>query len=370
MIRALRARNFSKRPTENTPPVKPAPKSVRRTRTRKAKKNITAAKSDAEQAKKKAQKTAQPVRLNVVFYGNANGGADVEMQEIPSTSQHPAIVPVTLPRALNQPPVSEPSEEAIAASTGPSYCGQPAAFVRDNLESSGPRSLRTLCSVVTQVDSAVLPKELDIVVNDPAATDYPTHMLAVYAPVPKKPENAPASWVPPKTDVKMYPVHSLFMAAHCAKLGPFPPSPTAFESSPASNEPRSITLPVRPLCLPSPSTFPYLLHYFYLRREEVLFRAFFPCEFSTEFVENCTSEEEIRSLATHIGRTFNPSVILKHAKVIHGVWQNACALGAFDDALWMAIDSAYEVIINALAIGTGNPRAVYVAKSPSPPMQA
>ncbi|GAW00241.1 clp1-like protein [Lentinula edodes] len=369
MIRALRARNFSKRPSENTPPAKKSttPKGIRRNRTRKTKKNITAAKFDAEQAKKKAQKSSLPVRFNVVFYGD---NADVEMQDAPSTSQ-PTIVPVMLPRALNQPPVCEPSDEAIAAATGSSYCGQPAAFVRDELESSGPRSLQTLCSVVTQVDSAVLPKELAVVVNDLTATDYPTHMLAVYAPVPKKPENAPASWVPPRTDVKMYPVHSLFMAAHCAKLGAFPPSPiTAVESFPASDEPRTVTLPVRPLCLPSPSTFPSLLHYFYLRRSEVLFKAFLPCDFSTDFVENCMNEEEIMSLATHIGKTFNPNVILKHAKVIHGVWQNACALGAFDDGLWMAIDSAYEVIINALAIGTGNPRAVYVAKSPSPPTQA
>ncbi|KAJ3925527.1 MAG: hypothetical protein NXY57DRAFT_1068862, partial [Lentinula lateritia] len=224
--------------------------------------------------------------------------------------------------------------------------------------------LQTLCGVVTQVDSAKLPKELAVVVNDLTATDYPKNMLAVYAPVPKKPENAPASRVPPRTDVKMYPVHSLFMAAHCAKLGAFPPSPiAAVESFPASDEPRTVTYPVRPLCLPSPSTFPSLLHYFYLHRSEVLFKAFLPSDFSTDFVKNCMNEEEIMFFATHIRKTFNLNVILKHTEVIHRVWQNACALRAFDNGLWMAIDLAYEVIINALAIGTRNPRAVYVAQS-------
>ncbi|KAJ3834942.1 hypothetical protein F5878DRAFT_544025 [Lentinula raphanica] len=284
--------------------------------------------------------------------------------------QQPSIVPVMLPRALNQPPVCEPSDEAIAAATGPSYCGQPAAFVRDELEASGPRSLRTLCSVQTQViNPSVLPKELPIVVTDRTAVDYPTHMLAVYAPT--------------KTDVRMYPVHALFLAAHCGKLGPFPPSPSlslspsAFESEavPASSseeEPRTLTLtvPVRPLCLPSPPTFPHLLHYFYLRRPEVLFRAFFPCEFSTDFVQNSCSgsgSEEIHALATHIGQTFTPGVILKHTRVIHGVWQNACALGAVDDGLWGAIGVGYEVMLGALAVGavgTGSPREVYVAKTP------
>ncbi|KAJ3822620.1 hypothetical protein F5880DRAFT_1483753 [Lentinula raphanica] len=291
--------------------------------------------------------------------------------------QQPSIVPVMLPRALNQPPVCEPSDEAIAAATGPSYCGQPAAFVRDELQASGPRSLRTLCSVQTQViNPSVLPKELPIVVTDRTAVDYPTHMLAVYAPVPKAPPSnaspqASASWVPPKTDVKMYPVHALFLAAHCGKLGPFPPSPSlslspsAFESeavppSSSEEEPRTLTLtvPVRPLCLPSPPTFPHLLHYFYLRRPEVLFRAFFPCEFSTDF---------IHALATHIGQTFTPGVILKHTRVIHGVWQNACALGAVDEGLWGAIGVGYEVMLGALAVGavgTGSPREVYVAKTP------
>ncbi|KAJ3728496.1 hypothetical protein C8R42DRAFT_638265 [Lentinula raphanica] len=429
MIRALRARNFSKRPTlslsptENTPPGKPSPKSasarVRRVRTRKHNKNLTAAEFDAEQAKKKAKKakktttttttttttqTNQSVRLNVVLYGsgenNVDVDVDVEMQDVagPSCSQQqrqqqPSIVPVMLPRALNQPPVCEPSDEAIAAATGPSYCGQPAAFVRDELQASGPRSLRTLCSVQTQViNPSVLPKELPIVVTDRTAVDYPTHMLAVYAPVPKKPSNASpqASWVPPKTDVKMYPVHALFLAAHCGKLGPFPPSPSlspspsAFESElavPASEEePRTLTVPVRPLCLPSPPTFPHLLHYFYLRRPEVLFRAFFPCEFSTDFVRHCTSsssspspssesesesEKEIHALATHIGQTFTPGVILKHTKVIHGVWQNACALGAVDEGLWGAIGVGYEVMLGALAVGAV-PREVYVAMAKTP----
>ncbi|KAJ3755810.1 hypothetical protein EV360DRAFT_85563 [Lentinula raphanica] len=419
MIRALRARNFSKRPTgptptENTPPAKPSPKSarVRRVRTRKNKKNLTTAELDAELAKKKAKKSLsartttqskQSVCLNVVLYGsgeNTNNNnnnnknnnvvdvdVDVEMQDVagPSCSrsqqqQQPSIVPVLLPRALNQPPVCEPSDEAIAAATGPSYCGQPAAFVRDELEASGPRSLRTLCSVQTQViNPSVLPKELPIVVNDRTAVDYPTHMLAVYAPVPKAPPSnaspqASASWVPPKTDVKMYPVHALFLAAHCGKLGPFPPSPSPSDDKAREprepREPRTLTLPVRPLCLPSPPTFPHLLHYFYLRRPEVLFRVFFPCEFSTDFVQNSCSgsgSEEIHALATHIGQTFTPGVILKHTRVIHGVWQNACALGAVDDGLWGAIDVGYEVMLGALAVGAvgmGSPREVYVAKTP------
>ncbi|KAE9398157.1 hypothetical protein BT96DRAFT_786145, partial [Gymnopus androsaceus JB14] len=321
--------------------------SSRRNRARKT----ATAKFDAEQAKKKAQKN--PVRLNVVFYGNGSASGDVEMQDAPTTPQPPTIVPILLPRAFLQPAVSEPSEESLAAASGPSFSGQPAAFIRDQLESLGPRFLRTVASVTAEVNSAALPKELAVIVNDLTATDYPTHMLAVYAPVPKKSENAsPASL--PKTEVKLYPVHALFMASHCARLGPFPPSPITDEVSTPLSTPSTITLPVRPMCLPSPETFPLLLHYLYLRRQEVLFDAFLPTEPSPEFVEDCNSDEHVISLAKDLGTKFNASTLLKHAKVIQGLWSNACALGVFDEGLWAAIDSCYEVLLNALAIGTGN----------------
>ncbi|KAE9384876.1 hypothetical protein BT96DRAFT_1094230, partial [Gymnopus androsaceus JB14] len=127
---------------------------------------------------------------------------------------------------------------------------------RDQLESLGPRLLRTVASVTAEVNSAALPKELAVIVNVLTATNYPTHMLVVYAPVPKKSENAsPASL--PKTKVKLYPVHALFMASHCARLGPFPPSPITVEVSTPLSTLSTITLPIRPMCLPSPRPFLY-----------------------------------------------------------------------------------------------------------------
>ncbi|KAF5387493.1 hypothetical protein D9757_006512 [Collybiopsis confluens] len=362
----FRPRNFSLRPTENTPPVKGAAKRSSRIR-KSGKKPTKSVKFDAERAKKKAQKNTL-VRLNVVVYGNGNESADVEMKDAagPSSPRVPKVVPVVLPRAFLQPSVCEPSDEAIAAATGSSYSGQTAAFVRDNLESMGSQSLKAVCSITAEVNHAVLPKEMDVVVNDTAASNYPTHMLAVYAPVPPKPENAPSSWVPPKTDIKLYPVHAIFMASHCAKLSAFPPSPTIATEFTPSSTPRTVTLPVRPLCLPSPSTFPTLLRHFYLRSQDALFESFLPSVPPLEFIENCTSEEQTQALAKVIGETYTPLALLKYAKTIQGVWQNACALGVFDDQLWNAIDACYEVILSALAIGTGNPRAVFVSKTSTP----
>ncbi|KAE9386143.1 hypothetical protein BT96DRAFT_1006386 [Gymnopus androsaceus JB14] len=122
------------------------------------------------------------------------------------------------------------------------------------LELLGPQLLRTVDSVTAEVNNASLPKELAVIVNDLTATNYPMHMLAIYAPLPKSASQASI----PKTEVKLYPVPALLMASHCARLGPFPPSPTTDQiSTPASN-PNTITLPVCPMCLPSPETFPPL----------------------------------------------------------------------------------------------------------------
>lgn len=58
------------------------------------------------------------------------------------------------------------------------------------------------------------------------------------------------------------------------------------------------------------------------------------------------------------------AIILRFAKRVHGVWQNACALGAFDERLSTYIVWCSEILLNALDIGTGNPHVLYVAREP------
>lgn len=42
------------------------------------------------------------------------------------------------------------------------------------------------------------------------------------------------------------------------------------------------------------------------------------------------------------------SGLMAHAKIINGVWRNACALGVFDAELWSVMDLAWEVVLVAL----------------------
>jgi len=46
--------------------------------------------------------------------------------------------------------------------------------------------------------------------------------------------------------------------------------------------------------------------------------------------------------------------------LVHGLWTNVCALGVADEGLWEVIDACWEVLLQALAVGTGEPRKVAI----------
>ena len=40
---------------------------------------------------------------------------------------------------------------------------------------------------------------------------------------------------------------------------------------------------------------------------------------------------------------------------MHGIWQNTCALGIFDDHLWGVISFAWKLAVTSLAVATKKP---------------
>ena len=69
-----------------------------------------------------------------------------------------------------------------------------------------------------------------------------------------------------KQRLALHPSHVLILAANCANLPSLPYSKPAPLSFPGS----VVTLPVIPLCIPSPDTFPILLDYLYMWRGSCL----------------------------------------------------------------------------------------------------
>jgi len=176
----------------------------------------------------------------------------------------------------------------------------------------------------------------------------PSHMLAIYGP--------PTPSVP-RRKVTLYPVHSVVFSAYCSKLPLFTP---ASASSPAGSQIH--TIPVRPICLPSPSTYLRLASFLYTKRAKALFMSLMPpnTALPTSLLGSLSSlsDEDVLTYSKVLAGTYTSQALLQHALVVHGLWQNVCALGIFDDDLWDVLDAAWRVLLTAIAVSTGNTAAM------------
>lgn len=211
--------------------------------------------------------------------------------------------------------------------------------------------LQVLSTVKANPGKDIIPKELSLLVQDMASV-LPTHMMAVYGPQPK------AGAASQRRRVTLFPIHSLVFAVYCSKLPPFPPS------APQST-PQGVTVPVRPLCLPAPQTYPQLSSFLYSKRTDLLLQSLMPCPPSTNLE---TDPSELPKFATKLAGTYTSQALLQHTMTVHGLWQNVCALGIFDDCLWDTIDLAWQVLLTAIAIGTGAPQAMLPPSAPAAPI--
>ena len=171
-----------------------------------------------------------------------------------------------------------------------------------------------------------LSRKLDVVIND-VSSEAPTHLLAVHAK--------------PATRVSLFPVHAIVLAAHCARLPPFPKS----ESWTPAEAGSKISLSVTPFCLPNPETFSIVLYYLYTKRVDRLFSALLPLPLQ--------GGKSIDQLSRRYSSTFTVQALLSQAAKVHGLWSNVAALGIFDERLSQVIEVAWKVLLTALAISTG-----------------
>jgi len=205
---------------------------------------------------------------------------------------------------------------------------------------------RSLATVKASPAKDALPKEITVTMQN--AKFPPSHMLAIYGP--PTPSN-------PRRKVTLYPVHSLTFAAYCSKLPPFSPSPAP---AAGSNE---HTIPVRPICLPSPSNYLRLAAFLYTKRADALLTSLLPIPPSEPLLSSVGKskpppKEVISEFASSLASIYSMQFLLQSTLVVHGLWQNVCALGVFDDSLWEVLDLAWNLLLTAIAIGTGCPAAM------------
>ncbi|KAJ7788713.1 hypothetical protein B0H14DRAFT_2947509 [Mycena olivaceomarginata] len=171
--------------------------------------------------------------------------------------------------------------------------GIPAEYIRDRLSLSTPLMIAALGATQTAEIQGGLPKELEIPMNEIVSAACPTHMFAIYSDTPLT--------FGQKRQISCIPLPS---------------------SKPDATGPNA-TVPVVPLCLPSPGTFPLLHAYLYTQNPRTL-APLMPLQ-----------EASLPQLVVH-------------ATKVHGLWRNACALGVISPLLYEVIEESWAKTLTTM----------------------
>ncbi|KAF7432659.1 hypothetical protein PC9H_004601 [Pleurotus ostreatus] len=293
-----------------------------------------------------AQKLTHAAKVKVRRVARYSITVPVATPEPKTSTPSPTTVPVTLPRVLPRQPFQEIPLSALAqfgAHTNVEY-------LRDSLPEFSSSFVSGLLAVKTSaITTPTWPKELEVSVNAPAGAILPSHLLAIYRQPPTKEGEKP---VPP-TQVTVHPVHSLILAANCARI------PVLEPSEPIRSSPFKTTLPVKPLGLPAPESFPLLQMYLYTKRQQSLQTSLLPvgCVLPPSLhPEAQTSPEEhtqaVLEAARHLAQTYTAHALLQSIHKVMSLWQNVRALGIFDAGVWGVMDGVWELLLEALSMST------------------
>ncbi|KAI0649838.1 hypothetical protein C8Q79DRAFT_902221 [Trametes meyenii] len=298
--------------------------------------------------------------------------------------QSPVAQKLNIPRRLARPSFSEPTRDAVAR-IDPALTGVPFEYIRTNLAGKSNQMLAalSLLTIPSSLPCAHLPPTLDAPIRPtsqvPDSSAFPTLILAILSSrsssaTPTVASFADKSSLPASATVPLYPASALVLASHCSLLPPLP------KALPSNGRRAALTLPIIPLTIPSPETFPLLHAYLHTMRPDTLLASLLPALASSlpqmaaasssagsnklVYVAQFSSERLLRLAHALAGAAFQRggtqgamSALMAHIKVINGLWQNVCALGVFDTELWGVMDLAWEVVLTAMTKVVENGKA-------------
>jgi hypothetical protein len=185
---------------------------------------------------------------------------------------------------------------------------------------------------------STLPKTLPISVGGPTSSTLPTHMAAVYLSAPSGPETR---------KVTMYPIHHSILLLYCANLPVLPPS-NARPPTPES----PFEVPVVPLALPDPESFPLLTQFLYFKDVQPLLQTFLSLAPANGLPGDLDQPERydafVAEYSATLAQTYTMQRLASQAIKVHGFWRNAYALGISDGDLQAFFDFAWEVLMKAM----------------------
>lgn len=169
-------------------------------------------------------------------------------------------------------------------------------------------------------------------------------MVAVYSSAPAGPE--------PRR-VMMYPIHQSVLSLYCANL------PVLATSTPLPTTPDApFEVPVVPLALPNPESFPLLTQFLYLKDVHPLFDSFLclsPAKgMPSDLDQPARYDAFVNEYATILAQNYTVQRLSSQAMKLHGLWRNACALGISDRHFQTFLDLAWEVLMKALTLSSNS----------------
>lgn len=252
---------------------------------------------------------------------------------------------VTISRELRRPEF-EPIDLKRIVEINDELTDVPLNVLSMQLELRSPEFLLSLASVTLNQEKGVvhcLPNEVPVTLSD-STLICPSHILAVTS-------TAASS---DRRKVDLYPVHSLILATQCAKMMPFPPSPTIEAGQ------QAVKLPIVTIAIPHPESFRPLLLFLYSKNPAKLAKDLMPLAPPPKLFED---HSLIPGYAARLAKTFTEGALLRFAAHIFGLWKNVCAFSIDNRTLWTAMDILWDIYILALTSKVPTGRLAFVGAS-------
>ncbi|KAI0922810.1 hypothetical protein AcW1_002627 [Taiwanofungus camphoratus] len=254
----------------------------------------------------------------------------------------------------------------------------PLDYVRKALVVWGSRMLGVFKTVYCEPPKTAMPKQVGVLMSDGGLASCPTHVVAVsqYASPPSSPSARISQVASHRRETTLYPVHAVVLAAHCARLPPFPESNPRVkllkEGSPTISAASACRLPCVTICLPDHDTYGMLQQYLYtLNTGHLIFAMLALVERNMQLgpevrLVECakvlnewaaTREEVVIAFSRELVARANLLTVCQFARVVEGVYRNAIALGVSEEGLWTMIDFAWDVSIASMRMIDQSSRA-------------
>lgn len=244
--------------------------------------------------------------------------------------------------------------------------------------------MKTRIAAIAASRTSDLPKSIGIYTPDGTSPQHATtHILAVHSsgrplPLPHSlvaslsdrtvsgnPSNQDGERSTGARKVTLFPIHSLVLSAHCARI---PPLPLSSASTPGNNR----TVPLVPFGVPVAECFGVLMQYLYTQDAPAMLRNIIPFwqgadvprpvsviprnqnlsgplqQNQYEFMP--ADAARISSLSRELSERLTGASLLSLTMRIHGIWQDACSLGIRGDDVWDVLTVAWSAAVDALAI--------------------